>query len=57
MKLTQRNRCMLLWGWLPPTADTDLLLDAPHVFPAELRWRSGEPPPRIMLARRARMQR
>jgi hypothetical protein len=39
----------------PPTADLDLLLDAPHVFPAELRWRAGEPPPRIMLARRARI--
>lgn len=39
-----------------PTGKRTLLLDAPHVFPAELAWRDGEPAPRIMLARRARLE-
>ena len=34
------------------TESTTLMLDGPHVFPAEVAWRSGVPPPRIMLARR-----
>src|SRR5688572_20985362 len=39
-----------------PAGKRTLLLDAPHVFPAELAWRDGEPAPRIMLARRARLE-
>jgi murein DD-endopeptidase MepM/ murein hydrolase activator NlpD len=39
-----------------PAADKyTVLLDAPHVFPAEVTWRAGDPPPRILLARRARL--
>jgi murein DD-endopeptidase MepM/ murein hydrolase activator NlpD len=34
------------------TQDAKVLLDAPHVFPAEVAWRSGDSPPRIMLALR-----
>lgn len=30
-----------------------VLLDAPHVFPAEVTWQPKGPPPRILLARRA----
>ncbi|MEJ7602595.1 MAG: carboxypeptidase regulatory-like domain-containing protein [Kofleriaceae bacterium] len=39
-----------------PAGKRVLLLDAPHVFPAELAWREGQPAPRIMLARRARLE-
>ena len=38
----------------PPPANATLVLDAPHVFPAELAWRPGTVP-RIMLARRMRI--
>ena len=35
----------------PLSGHHQLLLDAPHVFPAEVGWQGG-PPPRIMLTRR-----
>ena len=34
-----------------PTAGT-IVLEGPHVFPAEVRWQAGGPPPRILLSRR-----
>jgi murein DD-endopeptidase MepM/ murein hydrolase activator NlpD len=33
-----------------------LLFDGPYVFPAEVAWRVGQPAPRILLARRARLE-
>ncbi|HEU0034122.1 MAG TPA: carboxypeptidase regulatory-like domain-containing protein [Kofleriaceae bacterium] len=40
-----------------PIADKHtLLLDGPTVFPAEVPWHAGEPPPRILLARRAHLE-
>lgn len=43
---------------LPPSsAPRQLLaLDGPHVFPAELAWRAGDPAPRILLARRVHLE-
>jgi murein DD-endopeptidase MepM/ murein hydrolase activator NlpD len=43
---------------LPPSSATQqlLMVDAPEVFPAELRWRAGDPAPRIMLARRVHLE-
>ena len=35
------------------TASGKLALDGPSVFAADVAWRAGDPPPRIMLARRA----
>jgi protocatechuate 3,4-dioxygenase beta subunit len=34
-----------------PTSGT-LVFEGPHVFPAEVRWQAGGPPPRILLSRR-----
>jgi murein DD-endopeptidase MepM/ murein hydrolase activator NlpD len=43
---------------LPPSSAPaqQLMLDAPHVFPAELPWRAGDPVPRIMLSRRVHLE-
>ncbi|MCB9571719.1 MAG: carboxypeptidase regulatory-like domain-containing protein [Kofleriaceae bacterium] len=37
---------------LPDAGARTLHLDGPAVFPAEVTWRAGEPPPRVLLARR-----
>src|SRR5262249_40868040 len=39
----------------PPGKGHVLLLDGPGVFAAELPWRANEPPPHILLARRAHL--
>jgi hypothetical protein len=36
--------------------EQQLALDAPHVFPAEVPWRAGQPVPRILLARRVQLE-
>jgi len=36
----------------PVSADRTLVLDAPHVFAAEVRWRHDTPLPRVLLTRR-----
>ena len=41
---------------LPGIGEETLLLDGPEVFPAELAWLGGDPPPRIMLARRVSLE-
>jgi murein DD-endopeptidase MepM/ murein hydrolase activator NlpD len=36
--------------------EQQLVLEAPHVFPAEVPWRAGQPVPRILLARRVQLE-